>query len=334
MSNTAPSFNIIDAMYENRSKGGDIVAEVLSPTNFMGGVIPVVTALDATQEYEVQTVFPQSYQRKINNGVAQYPTTPIFRNYSTKEHDDMLAVDRATLKRMEKGGTSFINRWKIKKQKLALMGRFWRVDFNSIYGQSGQTNVTNPFIPDYVIDVDSSQGMIAMMSDLGITGNDFVKDAGGTTAAQKTSAWFLHTGEEFGLHYNTLEGMNFSANWKQETLTGLNSLPLIGEEMWIHGDWGLATSYKYFAFRIKNLTSDSGKGMTYDLWDEMMLKSRLATGKNPDVCVLNPTSWSQFMNDLSTLNLNVEREQDGRNIAILDGVRIIQSNAIMHGEIV
>jgi hypothetical protein len=150
-------------------------------------------------------------------------------------------------------------------------------------------------------------------------------DATGTTAGEKTSVW------GFRLNRNQTQfllGMNGSLNMSAVDLRdvlGTNGKPLEAYVQSLLAHIGMKVSDLRSVGRIKNLTADSGKGLTDDL--VMTLINKFPTNQGPDVLFMNKTSREQLRQSRVT-DLLVSPPLPTES----HGVPIVTTDAIVLGE--
>jgi len=111
-----------------------------------------------------------------------------------------------------------------------------------------------------------------------------VYDAGGIIESEKTSVWFFNSRH---ICLSTIQ------HKKEDTTTSLSH-----------------------CFRVKNLTLELGKGMTYEIFLNVRLAAQVATGNKYDTCIMSPVSYQQLILDLGTHD----------DPTVLDGVRLFVTN--------
>lgn len=169
------------------------------------------------------------------------------------------------------------------------------------------------------------KGFVGLIAQSNPSTSTHVVDAGGSTA--KTSCWLLGVGpSKLQWLYGNNETIMLDSAWKEETgydAAG-NAFPALTN--WVKGRPGLRLANKNCAIRIKNLGTDTGKGLTdallYQAWE-------LATnlGFVPNAIVLNPRSHEQWRKSrITDLVTAPELPKD------FNGVPVYPSASIINGE--
>ena len=119
-----------------------------------------------------------------------------------------------------------------------------------------------------------------------------VVDATGSTA--KTSVWIMELGQGSCDHlYGNDNTLMFGEDWTEETADDASNNSLRVLQNWISGRVAPRLANKNAAIRIKNIGTDSGKGLT-DLLLAKAFRQARELGMNPNAIFATPRSIEQL----------------------------------------
>jgi hypothetical protein len=156
-----------------------------------------------------------------------------------------------------------------------------------------------------------------------------VVDAGGSTA--KTSVWFLATGVNKVCWLVGNDGGGAPAmldTWRDVDLTDSNSRVFPGLRNYIKARPGLRVANKNCVVRIKNIGTDTGKGMT-DALAFSALKLMNDLGVEPTAILMNARSREQMRGARTATNATGAPAPLPRDF---EGIPIHVTNAIGNAE--
>jgi hypothetical protein len=166
--------------------------------------------------------------------------------------------------------------------------------------------------------------------------DDMVVDATGTTAATGSSVYAVKFGRQ---HVQLLWGKNtpFTLSpWRDETLFDADGNPYDGEVASLLAWCGLQMVNKNAVARIKDLTADSGKGLTDLLLADLLAK--FPVGTVPDVILMSRRSRSQLQKS-RTVVLHGTGTNRANQPAIAptpteyDGIPIVATDSLLNTEV-
>lgn len=161
-------------------------------------------------------------------------------------------------------------------------------------------------------------------------------DAGGTTAATGSSVYALATGP---MGVQLLFGGGTALNltpWREETALDTSSKPFDAYTAHLTCWVGLQCASRYAIGRIKDMTAETGKGLTDAVIAELIAK--MPTGMSPDVLLLNRRSAYQLQKSRSaTAIYSGDKKSTGAEIFApqpteSNGVRIVVTDSITSTE--
>lgn len=218
--------------------GYDIVNEAL-PIAPELSVIPATTINGSSMELTVLTGNPTVSFRNVNEGTDRSKATHDTRIFQAHIIDQQIAIDIRLLQGLKGDAAA---RYKASHATATLQEALRVVSKQTYYGISND-----------------AKGFPGLLAQYG--GADAEVDATGSTA--KTSAWLLYCGA-MGTEFIFGNGqtITFGDNWKEETVYDANGKPYQAETNWLNGRIGLRLANKNHAVRIKNIGTDTGKGLS------------------------------------------------------------------------
>lgn len=252
--------------------GGDVVLESIRSAPELE-LLPVEFIPGATITIAVCTSNPTAAFRDANEGVARSVATFENRVFQCHNIDTQVAIDQA-----------IADQYADPAAKARLFSAEAAVRMNAImrlvstqfyYGQAGG----------------SAKGFPGLAEQYSADASHEV-DAGGSTA--KTSVWLMGFGPNVAnliLANNRM--IQMMDEWTIETVYDGSSNPYQAYTNWILGAVGFSLRNKNAAIRIKNVGTDSGKGLTDDLLADAVSKME-ELGVTPTHILMNPRSKAQL----------------------------------------
>ena len=326
-----PNLNLIDFTQHSGAAGADMIAGYIKTSEPITA-LPVEKISSYHSVVQVMTELPTVYSRTANDGVAS--SKPVFedRVFGSTLIAGHCVADKKALRMYAQqngdGGASY----KAKVVRAFIESMIKRKSFNLFYGGTLQSAVA---AYDFVVDTDAMNGIIAWMTSYGINADTaFTINAGGTTAAQKSSVYALRLGEDFS-KLLTVDGLGMSndAVWREATATGSNSLSLNAEELWVEGDMGYMPASDMAMYRAYNVTADSGKECTIEVMESLAELCRRQTGEGPDIYFMNGVKRKQLYDDFKTTeilkpSMPTEFEYSGKTAPIFVTDRVIEGEVV------
>lgn len=217
--------------------------------------------------------------RSANNGVDPVKSGYENRMVSTYIFDKRFQVDKAVADRYEDGAAAY----------LALEA--------SGVMEGGVQDLASQFY--YGTDV-NSLGFPGLMQAVHA---DMVVDATGSTASTGSSVWFVKFGPKDVRHVVGVGGEFAMSEPRIETITGANSKQLDGYVQTLLFYPGLQVGHRYACLRIKDLTEDSGKGLTDDLLGQALSTFMDKRKMRPDAAFLTHRSLRQLRESRTATNV-------------------------------
>lgn len=221
--------------------------------------------------------------------------------------EEVVSVDKMGISEGSKDPARFLMNWSMPFMR-AVMSKIAKVGY---YGTS--------------LDEKGFPGLIAQHA----AGTDHNVDATGTSG--KSSVWFLELGADtlswvFG-NGNTIA---MDADWVEETIRPKEGGAFKALSNTISSRVGIKLANKNSAVRIKNVTAQSGKGLTDKLLYQGLERAE-TLGMQPNLIVANPRSLFQLRDSRDTINqtgmpASLPREWEG--IPILSTINISTDEAI------
>lgn len=158
-------------------------------------------------------------------------------------------------------------------------------------------------------------------------------DATGTTAGQKTSVYGVKLGPQDVTYIYGGNNTFALSDWREQVFEGVPSL-VADMAAWI----GLQVGNIYSVGRIKNLTFDTGKGLTDKLVAELL--KTMPIGSRPDYLFMNRDAAFQLQSSRSTtVNATGQKQSGGQEVwapapTESNGIPIVVTDSIVSGETV
>lgn len=247
------------------------------------GVGDSKTVKGLNYETLVRTSVPRgSSFRSANNGVDPVKSGYENRQVSTYIFDKRFEVDKAVADRCEDGAAAYL----ALEASGIMEGGMQDLAQQFYYG----TDATNGDILGY-------PGLIQAVH------ADMVIDAGGTTANTGSSVWFVKFGPKDIRHVVGFDGNFALSEPRIETIIGANSKQLDGYVQTLLFYPGLQVGHRFSSLRIRDLTADSGKGLTDDLLGTGLTTFLQNRKMRPDAIFLTHRSLGQLRDSRTATNV-------------------------------
>lgn len=296
---------LLDQVKIDAGIGFDIVDETVSRLRPELKLLPADTMQGSAMTLSVLTALPTVAFRNLNEGTPGSKAKWETRIFQTGIIDQPVQCDRRSADTAKDYGRF------LKAQTIPFLEAAMRAIASQFY--YGITNDAKGFI-----------GLIAQSNPSTAT---HVKDAGGSTG--KTSAWLLDYGPgKLEWLWGNNQTLLMEDVWKEETLYDANGDAFPGLSNWIKGLPGIRLANKNVAIRIKNLGTDSGKGLSDAvLFDALKLATDL--GISPNAILLNGRSheqWRAGRTATTTTGAPAPLPRD------FEGIPVYPTPAIINGE--
>lgn len=267
-------------------------------------LIPGELISGTTLEVSVRTGLPTVAFRNANEGVTRTKSTFETRLFQTHILDAQVAVDLANLK-------GSVNAGKVMEDETygVLLASIQKFGEQFYYGNPSASDKGFP-------------GLIAQAA----SDAAHVVDAGGSTA--KTSVWAIASDRDGAkVIFGNSEAIGMGSEWRKETILDSNNKPFTAMVNDLTGRVGLSLKNKNRAFRIKNLGTDTGKGLTDTVLADLLVKAREA-GAIITHLLMTPRSQGQLQKSRQALVTSgiVPLPRD------YEGIPIITTNSISNAE--
>lgn len=252
----------------------------------------------------VRTALPSVGFRNANNGTDSTKASHEERLVETFIMDPNWWVDKAVGDSSEDGWEALM----AEEADAHLQGAFQTLGTQFYYGRDNGGDASgNPGL----IDVYDSANMEV--------------DAGGSTA--KTSAWFVKFGPKYVQWVMGQGGAMTPTEVTLQRVTGSNSKQLTAYFQELHMYPGLQCKSLRAAVRIKNVGTDTGKGMTDSLLGSAL--SKYPAGIIPDVCFMTSRSREQLRNSRTA---TTETGKEADIPVTFQGIPIVVTESITESE--
>ena len=259
--------------------GAPIIDETIVSTPELS-VFPVDTILGDTISLSVQVGNPSVSFRIANNGTDSKKGVFESRIFQTAILDEYIEVDINGVLNASKDPARLLSAEAASVTKAVMK----HMAYQSWYAGTAQASADDNAFP----------GLLAQSS----TAATHVVDATGSTA--KTSVWILELGQYQLDHiYGNGTTLNFGEDWIETDGTGANGKKMRVLQNWISGRFAPRLANKNAAIRIKNIGTDSGKGLTDLLLSQALEKAR-ELGMNPNAIMGTPRSFGQLQRSRTT----------------------------------
>jgi hypothetical protein len=259
--------------------GAPIIDETIVSTPELS-VFPVDTIVGDTVSLSVQVGNPSVAFRIANNGTDSKKGDFESRIFQTAIIDEYIEVDLNGVLRAAKDPARLLTAEAASVTK-AVMAHMASQMWYASTAQSGA-------------DANAAPGLLAQSN----SASTHVVDATGSTA--KTSVWLLELGQYSLDHiYGNNSTLTFGEEWIETDGTGVNGKKMRVLQNWIAGRFCLRLANKNAAIRIKNIGTDSGKGLTDSLLSQALEKAR-ELGMNPNAIMGTPRSFGQLQRSRTT----------------------------------
>lgn len=267
------SVTLVDKLAIDEGIGMPIVEEVVAMYPEIA-VFPVDTISGDTVTLSIQTGNPSVGYRNANEGTSAKKGTFASRIFQTSIIEQFINVDIQGVLNASKDPARVLTAEARSVTKAVLS----HIAFQQWYAGTTQSNS----------DLKASPGFLAQSN----SAATHVVDATGSTA--KTSVWVMELGQGFCDHvYGNDNTLLFGEDWTEETVDDANGNSLRCLQNWISGRVAPRLADKNKALRIKNIATDSGKGLTDALLAKAFRQAR-ELGMNPNAIFATPRSIEQL----------------------------------------
>ena len=259
----------------------------------------------------LRTGLPSTGFRKVNGGFAASKSTFESKLVQCFVAGGRVEVDKATLQASE-DGPEFV---KATEASGVMESALQNIGKQIYYGTS--------------LNADGFPGLQAMVNAA------MVVDATGSTATTGSSVYAVRMGPRFvQLLFGNGDAMALS-DWRDETLYDANNLPFPGEVADLCGWVGLQCVSQYAVARIKNLTADSGKGLTDSLLADLLQK--FPAGTKPDFLFMSRRSCTQLQKSRTVVLSGQGRTRPDQEVMAprptsFENVPIVETDSILNTE--
>lgn len=296
----AGRYTLLDAMQPNLVLGG-VISEVSdqAPEVAQFPIFALTSGLTYLTQFLVE--LPTTGFRKLGNGIAASKG-----RYETREFKCYLFSGRAEAEKAagaaDSGGIEAVEARAVTGTMLSAMMELGSQIF---YG------VTN--------EADGFPGLKAFTP----FGGAYTLNATGTTDNTASSVIGVKFGDDYARLINAKGDPYKLGEFRDQDITGQNSLPVPGRVADLEGWIGLQLAHKACVVRICNLTAQTGKGLTDALGGAAL--DLLPTGIKPDVWFMSKRSRTQLRTSRSTPE-NVYPAMPNE----LDGIPIIVTDSLLN----
>lgn len=298
--------NLLDLCKLNAGAGFELIDETAKLKPELT-VFPVDTLVGTEMELTVLKTLPTVASRKINAGTTAAKGEWENRIYQCATYDVPVDVDRALYDRAKNKGRVLMD-----MASPVLNATLYAICQQIYYGTGADAN--------------SFPGLLAQTN----TGATHVVDATGSTA--KTSAWFFATGRNTVSWLIGNDGAGAPAmldTWRDVDLLDASNKVFPGLRNYVKARPGFRVANQNAVVRIKNIGTDSGKGLT----DALMfsaLKLMNDLGVEPNAIFMNARSREQLRGSRTATNATgapapLPRDFEGIPIHITNAIGIAET---------
>jgi hypothetical protein len=244
-------------------------------------LIPGRTIRGRSVTLTIRTDLPTVGFRNVNEGVARSKATHEERVFQTYLLDQQIAVDKAAIREEIDP-----ERYLVEHQMSHLEAAFRTVSRQTYYGTGN--------------DAKGFPGLLAQYD----TSNEV--DATGSTA--KTSAWMLHIGAGTCSYIFGDAAIPTVTAWQDQTLYDASNRAFSGLECFIQGSVGFQLANRNAAVRVKNIGTDTNKGLTDSLLYDALEKFTTKFELEPTHIFMNGRSQEQLRKSRTNTGSNVKGE--------------------------
>jgi len=275
----AGSLTLLDVAKSDLGIGYPVIEEAVQMIPEIG-IFPTDTIIGDTISLSVRTTKGTASFRYANEGTTPQKAEFESRVFQTGIVSEYINVDIQGVLNASRDPGRFLLNQTVARTKDVLE----HVAAQSWYGGTAMSS-----------DTKAPPGLLAQSS----AAATHVLDATGSTA--KTSVWILELGQYSLDHvYGNDSAFSFS-DWKEVTHQDANGDSLRVLQNWIEGRITPRLANKNAAIRVKNVGTDSGKGLTDILLAQAFQKAR-EIGMNPNAIFMTPRSQSQLQVSRTTYN--------------------------------
>jgi HK97 family phage prohead protease len=267
------SVTLVDKLAIDEGIGMPIVEEVVAMYPEIA-VFPVDTISGDTVTLSIQTGNPSVGYRNANEGTSAKKGTFASRIFQTSIIEQFINVDIQGVLNASKDPARVLTAEARSVTKAVLS----HIAFQQWYAGTVQANVDSKAAPGFLAQSNSA--------------STHVVDATGSTA--KSSVWIMELLQGECDHvYGNDNTLLFGEDWTEETVDDANGNSLRCLQNWISGRVAPRLANKNRAIRIKNIGTDSGKGLTDALLAKAFRQAR-ELGMNPNAIFATPRSIEQL----------------------------------------
>lgn len=288
-----------------KNQGNDLVIGLIEEsikTQPEFRLFPARTISGTSYKTVIRKSLPTAQFRNANEGVTRTKSEYEQKTVETFIVDLQIACDKAIADAWEGGRETYFAR-----EALGVMESAMRLVGSQVY--YGVSNDAKGF-PGLKAIVDSSMEV----------------DAGGSTA--KTSVWAVKYGlQDVQFQFGNNTSLELLPEWRIETVLDSNNKPYTAYVNNLTGWIGLQVVNKNSIARIKNVGTDSGKGMTDSLAHDLL--DSFPSGVVPDAIFMSRRSRTQLRKSRTATNPSGQPPSMPTDI---DGVPIIVTDSITNAE--
>ena len=228
---------LLDIKKLDEGIGYNIIEEVIHLAPELR-ILPSETITGTTVSLTVRKGLPGVSFRNYNEGTARTKSEYETRTFQTYVLDHQVAVDAQLVKNAKNPGRLLENH-----AAGVLEATLKKVSDQFYYGVASDAKGFPGIMAQYQADADH---------ELNVAG-----------ATAKTSVWMVSLGrEKLEFLFGNNSTLNFADTWTLETVYDQEGKPYQAWTNWMTGNIGFRLANKHAAFRIKNLGTDTGKGLT------------------------------------------------------------------------
>lgn len=267
------SVTLVDKLAIDEGIGAPIVEEVVSMYPEIA-VFPVDTISGDTVTLSIETGNPSVGYRNANEGTSAKKGTFASRIFQTSIIEQFINVDIQGVLNASKDPARVLTAEARSVTKAVLS----HIAYQQWYAGTTQASADTKAAPGFLAQSNSAA--------------THVVDATGSTA--KTSVWIMELGQGSCDHlYGNDNTLMFGEDWTEETARDASGNSLRVLQNWISGRVAPRLANKNSAIRIKNIGTDSGKGLT-DLLLAKAFRQARELGMNPNAIFATPRSIEQL----------------------------------------
>ena len=264
----------------------------------------------------VRTAYPSTGFRSVNEGVEPKKSTYVNKTFETFYYDGQMEVDNAAATADKQGAAHALALEADGHGRAFLLTAGKQVWYGNAAGGSGDAKG----FPGAIQVVDSG----------------LVVDATGTTASTGSSVYAVVASDKFFELILGNQTVLTTGEWRKQTVTR-SSKEMTAWKNSLEGWIGAAFYSKYAVGRIKNLTADSGKGLTDSLLADLI--SAFPVGVKPTHLFMSRRSRKQLQKSRTVTLFGQATTKPGGNQATIapipteyDDIPIIATDSVIDTE--